>query len=514
MNITFRYLSTAILSFIGGIQFHRGWTLQRRFSRFTTSLDSINGSGNNGIGHRGSSSINDNNDDNDGDENDNNDGDENENGIGSVARRSRSINNNNNNNNNSTTMTTPTNEAKHSTSTTTTTKVRIILLGERHSGTNWITDHLKDCFQGKAPLEGNTTTTTTTAANNNAATATAVTVTVTNEYTRYKHWYQEDTIPRNNNTIIVVIVLFRDPIDWIEAMRYEPHHAHDHIHFFHEEYNNIQQRRQQRQQRNRKLRKHPSNVYWRNIAKPLSWKEFVTRPWMGQRGPKDMLIRQQIDAAAAAAAAAALQNNDNNQSSSSSSLSLMNDIQCMDNYQYVDATPCSIEDVTLVKGLGEYKYEYYPDKSERGYSSILQLRSSKIRNHLSIRNFTSVNAYLPYQFEGLKINGTMSLINEVQTATGLVANCNPIYGKNSSRQSVDGSIVKEKMIGNNNNNDNNNMTSSSSSSSQQQQQRQRRQLGRKKVTETRELPIEYIHYMNRNVNWDVERLIGYFPRIL
>jgi hypothetical protein len=233
---------------------------------------------------------------------------------------------------------------------------------------------------------------------------------------------------------------------------------------------------------------------------------------MGKRGPKDMLIRQQIDAAAAAAAAAALQNNDNNQSSSSSSLSLMNDIQCMDNYQYVDATPCSIEDVTVVKGLGEYKYEYYPDKSERGYSSILQLRSSKIRNHLSMHNFTAVDTYLPYQFEGLRINGTLSLINEVQSATGLVANCNPIYGKYSSRQPVDGSIVKEKMIGNNNNN----ITSSTSSSSQQQQQRRRRrrQLGRKKVTETRELPIEYIHYMNRNVNWDVERLIGYFPRIL
>ena len=62
-----------------------------------------------------------------------------------------------------------------------------------------------------------------------------------------------------------------------------------------------------------------------------------------------------------------------------------------------------------------------------------------------------------------------------------MANCIPIYGKNSS-------------------------------SSRQQQQQQRRQLGRKKVTEMRELSIEYIKYMNRNVNWDVERLIGYFPR--
>jgi uncharacterized FlaG/YvyC family protein len=104
----------------------------------------------------------------------------------------------------------------------------------------------------------------------------------------------------------------------------------------------------------------------------------------------------------------------------------------------------------------------------------------------------------------------MSLINDVRTATGLVANCNPIYGKNSSRQPVDGSIVKEKMIGNSNNN----ITSSQQQQQRQQRRRRRRQLGRKKVTETRELPIEYIQYMNRNVNWDVERLIGYFPRIL
>ena len=25
---------------------------------------------------------------------------------------------------------------------------KIVLLGERHSGTNWITDHLRECFQG------------------------------------------------------------------------------------------------------------------------------------------------------------------------------------------------------------------------------------------------------------------------------------------------------------------------------------------------------------------------------
>lgn len=44
----------------------------------------------------------------------------------------------------------------------------ISLLGERHSGTNWITDHLQECF--------------------------GVRIKVRDEYTRCKHWFQEDEL--------------------------------------------------------------------------------------------------------------------------------------------------------------------------------------------------------------------------------------------------------------------------------------------------------------------------------
>mmetsp|Transcript_34614 Transcript_34614/g.66390 ORF Transcript_34614/g.66390 Transcript_34614/m.66390 type:complete len:174 (-) Transcript_34614:775-1296(-) len=58
----------------------------------------------------------------------------------------------------------------------------IALIGERHSGTNWITDHLQDCF-GEDIL-------------------------VRVSYSRYKHWFQTDynAIPTKST---VVVAMFR-----------------------------------------------------------------------------------------------------------------------------------------------------------------------------------------------------------------------------------------------------------------------------------------------------------------
>lgn len=292
---------------------------------------------------------------------------------------------------------------------------RIILLGERHSGTNWITDHLDKCFGGN--------------------------VTVNDEYTRYKHWFQEDTVRPEKS--VVVVAMFRDPLDWVEAMRWEPHHAHDHIHF-HKEYAHSPRSKK--------------NIYWRQIADTLPWKEFVTKPWVGRRGPNDARIGQ--------------------------TQAGIDSVICMDNYRYVDAAPCSIDDADIVKGLGEYKYEFQPDGSERGYSSIIDLRRDKIKNHLSVAEFNGTRDFLPYRYEDLKSNGTASLLKDVEEATGLKANCDAIYGKIKEANATEISKLSVR----------------------------HRQLGRKRVTETRELSVEYIRYMNRNVDWAVERLVGYYPR--
>ena len=39
-----------------------------------------------------------------------------------------------------------------------------------------------------------------------------------------------------------------------------------------------------------------------------------------------------------------------------------------------------------------------------------------------------------------------------------------------------------------------------------------RRLAEKEISKKRVLSAEYIEYMNRFVDWEVERLIGYYPR--
>ncbi|KAL7544211.1 hypothetical protein ACHAWF_007591 [Thalassiosira exigua] len=78
----------------------------------------------------------------------------------------------------------------------------INLIGERHSGTKWIKDHLQDCFGDRIPVKDG--------------------------FIRTKHWFQFDDATLRNDSALA-IALFRDPYDWTESMRKIPHHAHEHI---------------------------------------------------------------------------------------------------------------------------------------------------------------------------------------------------------------------------------------------------------------------------------------------
>ena len=271
---------------------------------------------------------------------------------------------------------------------------KIILLGERHSGTNWITDYLTSCFDIK----------------------------VDNHYKRYKHWFQEDDIERVPEQSAVVIVMFRDPFDWIEAMRVEPHHSPYHLKWI-----------------------HPFNQSkgWNEMAKPLGWKDFVAKPWVGKRGKADQLIREHNGIA---------------------------NTTCLDRYGYDEIKPCSEEDSQIIQGLANTKYENQHDGSGRAYPSILDLRQAKIINHLSVANFRGTRAFLPFRFEDLNMNGTSSLLKSVEEATGLKAKCNATMGK------------------------------------------AHRHLVTKKITKHKPLPPEFIRWMNKYVDWEIENRIGYYKR--
>jgi hypothetical protein len=297
---------------------------------------------------------------------------------------------------------------------------------------------------------------------------------VTNTYKRYKHWFQEEDLLKVPDKSAVVVAMFRDPYNWVEAMRVEPHHAHDHLQWY---------------------RPPREGERWKTIARPLEWKEFVTKPWIGGRGSTDKNIRYYLPGVNGKKYINGGTNDDGEWNARplewkefvtkpwigqrrpkdiviSRTNRGMNSAKCMDSYSFYDAVPCSVDDSSTVDGLGLYMYEYQHDGSERGFSSIIDLRREKILNHLSVANFRGTRAFFPFRFEDLNENGTGALIRSVEDATGIKAKCNATNGKAPRR----------------------------------------RRLVEKRITKHRELSPDLIRWMSRYVNWEVEGRIGYSKR--
>ena len=175
---------------------------------------------------------------------------------------------------------------------------------------------------------------------------------------------------------------------------------------------------------------------------------------------------------------------------------------CMDGYSFEDAAPCTEEDSPYAVGLGHYKYEFQHDgwvselyigtayafssvqvnqlttclrtiihgcRSQRGFASIINLRSAKILNHMSVADFAGVSAFFQHRFEDLNHKGTAELIKELEQATGRKAKCEPTMGS-------------------------------------------ARRLRQKNVVHHKEPPKDFIKWMNHYVDWEVEAKIGYTKR--
>ena len=175
----------------------------------------------------------------------------------------------------------------------------------------------------------------------------------------------------------------------------------------------------------------------------LPWLQFVTKPWVGNsytRGAVDKNITK---------------------------LGQKNEVVCLEGYSYKEIIPCDVDDPLHSKtstppGYGDYKYELMHDMSERAYSSIVDLRSAKITNHLSVSKMEGVRAFYPFRYEDLSEFGTEVLLNLVEQATGFKRKCEAAEPKG---------VAKHK-----------------------------------------EVPKEYVEWMNQFVDWDVEALVGYSRR--
>lgn len=230
----------------------------------------------------------------------------------------------------------------------------INLIGERHSGTNWINDHLQDCFGDQIAVES--------------------------EFTRFKHWFQfDDSSVRNGEA--VVIAMFRDPYDWVEAMRERPHHAHDHADCTDLECPDCE-------------------------CRSMDWKDFVSKPWIGPRGPadKDLMVRAKAEGRKLEVEG------------------------CLAGYRFDEVIPCLPEDSVDKEGYSSYMYELMHDGSNRAYGSIIDLRREKLLNFLTVPRMNGVRAFFPQRYEGLVLKGTEDFLKSLEEVTGLTAKCTPFEG--------------------------------------------------------------------------------------
>ena len=103
---------------------------------------------------------------------------------------------------------------------------------------------------------------------------------------------------------------------------------------------------------------------------------------------------------------------------------------CQQNFPYRDivscvAEPLPPEDYNHTLRFSENKpfYEMRNDGSGVPYENILELRTDKIRNFLSVRDFPHIADVLVTQYEELLEEGTGSLLTQIHVMTGIEPQC-------------------------------------------------------------------------------------------
>jgi hypothetical protein len=251
----------------------------------------------------------------------------------------------------------------------------ISLLGERNSGTRWISNHLQECFSSSVKVE--------------------------HRLVRHKHWFQHDILPDiriHNRTL--VIALFRNPIDWVDAMRRKPHHAPMHY------------------------QKH--------------WAEFVQIPWTLPKRP-DLDV-------------AFIEHEKRKNKNSTKAF-------CHENFQPQQLMSCIKYPFPKKQDFKKYlknnnmgnvipsfsgnlpRYEF--KENGQPYASILEMRAAKIKNFLSIKDWDWIMDVHVEQYERLLQRGTSHLIDYITSITGLSANCTPIPSQiRPKKQSLDPEYIE------------------------------------------------------------------------
>jgi hypothetical protein len=178
----------------------------------------------------------------------------------------------------------------------------------------------------------------------------------------------------------LVLAQFRNPYDWLEAMRNVPHHSPEHL--------------------------------------KLKWEEFINKPWTMERVGLDLL-------------------NDT-------------DTMCQEEFEYNQIISCNVEPIPK-SFFNESKirysehqpfYELRQDGSGKPFKNIMEMRAAKIRNFLSVRDYVGIADVWSIQYEYLLSKGTDHLLTKIEEWTGVKRQCPASPAQNRRKRPLSRTFAK------------------------------------------------------------------------
>eukprot|EP00980_Cylindrotheca_fusiformis_P019636 scaffold6821_cov127-Cylindrotheca_fusiformis.AAC.10 len=199
---------------------------------------------------------------------------------------------------------------------------------------------------------------------------------VTTTFTRYKHWFQFND-PKRYKHKTLVIAQFRNPYTWLKAMQKVPHHSPAHLEY----------------------------------RRDKHWKKFLSTKWTMERIGTDRWPNQTEP--------------------------------CQQFFEWKDIRSCQIlplpkESYREIKYSNDKPfYEMRNDGSGEPYDNIMEMRSDKIRNFLSVKNYEGVVDAWYLQYEHLVRHGTKQMIDNIAEITGVEPMCEPYPPQDRKTRTID-----------------------------------------------------------------------------
>ncbi|CAJ1956501.1 unnamed protein product [Cylindrotheca closterium] len=198
---------------------------------------------------------------------------------------------------------------------------------------------------------------------------------VTTTFTRYKHWFQFPDYKRyKHNTIVVA--QYRNPYTWLKAMQKVPHHS-------------------------------PAHLAYRADA---DWEAFLSKEWTMERIGNDRWPNQTEP--------------------------------CQQFFEWKDIISCQRYPIPKDE-IKEHKfsdhqpfYEMRNDGSGEPYNNIMDMRTDKIRNFQTVKEYEGVSAMLTMQYEYLVSRGTQEMLDQISELTGIEPSCKAYPAQNRSARTL------------------------------------------------------------------------------